>query len=226
MSQPLRIACCGSSFGGKSTLAAALANELNLEAILESRPTRAARVLGYQAARDVQPVDMLAFQVQGLLEQIKAEAGLLARDGGCHYGPDYSGNYEFYRPGFVSDRTVLDFVAFFRTQADELTQRRFPEYSRIAKAHAADAYDLIIYMPAFTDRVAEDNGIRHLVGHTVVEAHLETLFKSFELEDRVMRLTTDGVANRLAEVLTELQARGLYTPTPELRSSRSPHVPL
>jgi hypothetical protein len=221
MTKPIRIACSGSSFGGKSTLAAALGEQLHLGTILHSRPTAAANLMGYKAARDVVPKDTLAFQVQGLIEQIKAEAGMLARDGGVDYPSTCGqgrgrGGYQVHNPGFVADRCVLDFEAHFIAQASELDRWRFPEYTTLVSAHARNAYDLIIYMPSFKDVETEDNGVRHLKGHDAVEAALEPLFAKYGLQDVVMRLTTDGIENRVAEVLAELRYRGLI---PDLKKA-------
>lgn len=208
MNHTLRIACTGSSFGGKSTLAEALSNELQLTPITYSRPTAAANVLGYAAAREVKEQDQVAFQLQGFLEQVKAESFALGKSEhlGAHVWPATAGR------GFVADRTVECFLAHFRAQTSFIDQGRLPEYDRLVKAHAQQAYDCIIYMPAFRLQVVEDNGIRNLGNFEAVETHLLDQLERHGLMDKVLMLKSDGPENRVREVMAWLAERGLITP--------------
>ena len=185
----MKIACCGSSGGGKTTLANLLANHLELtEAITYSRPTAAARAMGYQRANEVPPAEMWRFQWLALFEQLVAER---------------MGSYGGW---FVADRSVLDFAAYHLFQRPGA--KASDDYVRLAGEHARSTYHLLVVVPP-NSHGTEDDGKRHLHGVHEVHAILLDLLARFGLNGRTINLTTDTPDERAREVLVTLRERGL-----------------
>jgi predicted ATPase len=153
----LTIACTGTHCSGKSTLTNALAKRLQLDPINISRPTTAAQQLGYVKAADVPPEQVQLFQWMGLMEQIHQERIRLERplpklaDEQPKIGPLV---YTTLRPGFVSDRATIDFLAYYayRLPVDE----RVPTYNDLVLAYARK-YSVILYLPPNPNGVEDDN---------------------------------------------------------------------
>ncbi len=177
-----RLVCAGSSGGGKTTLCQLLEKKLGLPAILHSRPTAAARSLGYEKASDVPSNKMSVFQWLALAEQYHAER--------THHH-------------FVADRSVLDFLAYYKFQTP--CDQQVPDYYNVC-AELARRYDLIIVVPP-NSRGTEDNGVRHL--HGIQEVHgilTRELLPDMDLWDKAYQLKTDTPEERVQEVLNVLQS--------------------
>jgi len=185
----MKLACCGSSCGGKTTLATSLADRLGLpEAITYSRPTTAARRLGYSRASAVPPEEMRIFQWHALFEQLLAET------------------MGSFGSSFVADRSVLDFAAYYLFQAPGAVWG--DDYVAFAIDHACRAYDLLIHVPPPTWEV-EDDDKRHLHGIHEVDGILAQLLGLRDLPDRTLHLKANTPEDRVEEVVTCLQDRGL-----------------
>lgn len=187
----LKIACAGSSGGGKTTLARLLAVSLHLPVIDYSRPTAAARHLGYERASAVPPVDLFTLQWFALHEQVRSE--FVIED--LHRG----------HVGFVADRGTLDFAAYYLFQSPGALWA--DPYIHIAGEHAR-AYDAIIHVPP-NSRGTEEDGKRHLHGVQEVNQLLLDLLDRFDLTGRLITLYADTPEERLEEVLGELKKREL-----------------
>jgi len=182
----IRLACAGSAGGGKTTLVNHLAPRMwDLKTITYSRPTKAAEILGYTAAKEIPENELATFQWLGLIEQMTAERIAMA-----------SGR------GFLADRSVLDFMAYnlYRVETCD------PSYEAIARRWAK-GYDAIIIVPPNSSPTEE----RHTrLMHGIQEVH-ETVVRltyEFGLRDSVIELTTDTPKERVEEVIEVLRARG------------------
>lgn len=187
MKQPLnRLVCAGSSGGGKTTITKLLEKRLGLPAILHSRPTAAARSLGYEKASDVPMDKMVVFQWLALMEQYKAEQN-------SHR--------------FIADRSVLDFLAYYKYQT--LHTQQVADYYNVVR-EIANKYDLILIIPPNSNGT-EDNGIRHLHGVQEVHYILCELIQEMGLMSRAFLLRTDTPQERLQEVMSLLEQHGFET---------------
>lgn len=206
---PLKIVCCGSSGGGKTTLARLLAQRLRLPVIDYSRPTAAAKHLGYQKAAAVPPDIVPALQWFGLHEQFRAEYE--ATRGWEAYCPWHT-NALLDQPkeqlctcrqfgNFVADRGTLDFAAYHLFQARGA--RRDDPYVRLAAEHASETYDALILVPPPTWGV-EDNTVRYTHGVEEVHRILLDLLDRFDLGKKTVRLRSNTPEERVAEVLAWL----------------------
>jgi predicted ATPase len=159
----LTIACTGTHCSGKSTLTNALAKRLQLDPINISRPTTAAQQLGYAKAADVPQDQVQTFQWMGLFEQIHQERIRLERPlqtrNAARYNPTpgsvpFTEHVELLNPGFVSDRAVIDFLAYYQYRLGEDTN--FESYEDVVKTYA-HRYSAILYLPPNPNGVEDDN---------------------------------------------------------------------
>ena len=178
-----RLVCAGSSGGGKTTLVKLLEKKIGLPAILHSRPTAAARSLGYEKASDIPADKMVIFQWLALMEQYHAERASF------HY---------------IADRSVLDFLAYYKYQTP--FEQQVPDYTNVA-IELTQRYDLILLVPP-NSKGTEDNGIRHLHGVYEVHGILQEFIGDFGLGDKTYLLTADTPEERVEEVLWVLAQRG------------------
>lgn len=191
LKKAVRVVCTGSSGGGKTTLIKALSEKYGREGTIFSRPTAAARIMGYEAARYVKPSQMMEFQWLSLIQQISAEQEV-----------DY----------FLGDRGVIDFAAYalYQVPRHELDH----SYINIVYKYAMK-YDAIIFTPS--PEVVEDNGIRHTHGVIEVENNVKKLIKEFSLEDKIIWLDLDNIKNPDTEMLNNLVNKRMSIVENELR---------
>lgn len=210
MTEPLTIACSGTHGSGKSTLTNALAKELRLDPINISRPTTAAQQLGYAKAADVPAEQVQLFQWMGLFEQIHQERIRLERPGtysipATNHGTGEPMNYTgLYQPGFVSDRSVVDFLAYYRYRVPEY--ERLSEYRQLVEAYA-NKYSTILYLPPNPNGVVDDNR-RFVEGTEEIDENVRQIFIEFRLSN-VIVVHWDTVENRVEYVREQLLKRGM-----------------
>ncbi|NHM28027.1 ATP-binding protein [Desulfofundulus sp. TPOSR] len=180
-----RIAITGAHGAGKTTLAKALSETLGLPLITE----RARVVAGYMGighCRELIRDRALAwrFQEEVLEAQIRAQS-------------EYPG-------GFVSDRSTLDCIAYFRLyQGDRVNGPEKSRYYYRARFHAWRKLDLLVYVPPVVE--VEADGFR-LENH----AELVDFFIREEVDIAekhglaVVRVGYGSVNERVAEVLAYL----------------------
>lgn len=182
----MRIAFCGPSGSGKSTLALELGKIINgpnskvpeHEIVVYSRPTYAARKMGYKSAMDIPQDDenQYQFQVQCLIEQIESQ-----RIAGMHY---------------VIDRTTLDNLAYLEFRLPHM------KHTAVHKLYQTMAvglcnHDFIFYIPNFSDTI-EDNGLRFTLRQKEVEQKFLDIFDRFSIIPYVIQSKT--IEDRLSEL--------------------------
>lgn len=139
----MRIAITGTHGAGKTTLATLLAETLHLPLIREVARTTAFG-MGYKSTADILAAskDRKAnFQCEVLNNQLFDEF--------WHRGK-----------GFISDRSVLDVIAYMRLyELDDM----IPDLDNLeenAIDYAAKNYDLVLYLPLISDGPVADDGFR------------------------------------------------------------------
>lgn len=176
----MKIALMGANNTGKTTLAIELQKIIgNTHGLITySRPTAAARKLGYNSARDV-PDDMdkqFEFQYECLLEQIRAQKQM---------GKKY-----------IADRSTLDPLAFLNAKLPFLKLTlQHQMYEKLAFEFCD--YDFLFFVPGFGGKM-EDNGIRLLTPQEPVEAEIKKLLA--KVWRPVYTLKTTSLENRVQEV--------------------------
>lgn len=181
----MKIALMGANNTGKTTLATELHKILgsSFKLITYSRPTAAARKLGYESAREV-PDDVFAqfnFQFECLLEQIRAQ--------------EQGGN------SYIADRSTIDPLAFLNYKLPFLKLTiQHDMYERMAMEFCK--YDYLFYVPAF-GKDMEDNGVRLLTPQEPVEAEFTKIIDKWRLP--VYTVKAKSVSNRVAEVCEVLR---------------------
>ncbi len=185
----LRVALAGSSGGGKTTLARLMGERWGQEPVVYSRPTAAARALGFGRPQDVPAEHMRRFQEAAYAEQLVAE-GTADQD-------------------LVIDRSVLDYAAFYLYQTpgagfDDV-------YVHEAVDHALQSYDVVFVVPPPASGFVVDDGKRHTDPKAVLAVHqnLLSIVNEFELEPLVHVLALDGPENRYAEAMAFMKGRYL-----------------
>jgi energy-coupling factor transporter ATP-binding protein EcfA2 len=182
----MRIAFCGPSGSGKSTLTLELGDIINHsnknlpehEIIAFSRPTYAARLMGYANANEVPTDDetQLKFQTQCLIQQIESE-----KVAGIHY---------------VIDRTTIDNLAYLEFKLPHLKYTSFHKlYETIAIGLCN--HDFLFYVPNFSDAI-EDNGLRFTIGQKEVEAKFLDIFNRCNIIPHVVE--SKSLSDRLDEI--------------------------
>lgn len=181
----MKIALCGANNTGKTTLATELHKVLGVgfNLITYSRPTAAARSLGYESPRDVPDTfnEQWIFQLECLFEQIRAQ-----RKAGNNY---------------IADRSTLDPLAFlnYKLPFTKLTIHH-DMYQKFAFEFCD--YDHLFFVPNFGGEM-EDNGVRLLTPQEPVEAEFAKLFD--RLGKSVYTVKSKSVSNRVAEVCEVLK---------------------
>ena len=176
----MKIALMGANNTGKTTLTIELHKIVgNTHGLIAySRPTAAARRLGYQSARDV-PEDVdkqFEFQYECLLEQIRAQKQM---------GKNY-----------IADRSTLDPLAFLNAKLPFLNLTiQHQMYEKLAFEFCE--YDFLFFVPAFGGKM-EDNGVRLLTPQEPVEAEFKRL--RAKIKKPVYTLKTTSLTNRIQEV--------------------------
>jgi hypothetical protein len=173
--------------GGKTTLTKLLGDVFSLPTLTYSRPTAAAKKLGYARASDVPEEHMASFQWLALIEQIAAEKAL----------------WEEFE-GYISDRSVIDYLAYFVEQTkNNISVTNSKAYFDCVQSHVP-TYDLIIIVPPLSEQPF-DNGMRHVTNPDVVHQNLLKSFNELDVQNKVLVLTTQTPYDRVEEVLTFLE---------------------
>ena len=170
----MKIAICGSHGVGKTTLAEALSKKLKLPLIKETAREVYAlglpllSMVGYPSVR----AQLAVFGLQLLREQQCSE--------------------------FVSDRSILDGLAYFRVSYDEdddIAHRYWTMLVEFGREYAKHNYDLLVYVPIEFELVPD--GFRNLDGklQSCIDAILCQLLRgiphlrvSGSLEERVSQV--------------------------------------
>lgn len=186
----MRIAFCGPSGSGKSTLALEFGEIINdpkyrlpqHEIVVYSRPTYAARKMGYKSAIEIPQDDdtQYEFQTQCLIEQIESQ-----RVAGMNY---------------VIDRTTLDNLAYLEFR---LPHMKHTASHRLYQTIAVGLcnHDFIFYVPNFSDYI-EDNGLRFTARQKEVEQKFLDIFNRCSIIPHVIQAKTiEGRLNELCEVI-------------------------
>lgn len=185
--------------GGKTTLARLLGDVFHLPAITYSKPTAAAKRLGYDKASDVENIDMLSFQWLGLIEQISAEKAALE---------------EF--EGYISDRSVVDYLAYYNKQIKNLADSESTKaYFDCVAAYVKD-YDLIVIVPPLT-QAPVNNGMRHVNDPHSIHTNLLYCFEKLKVTNKLFTITADNPYNRVEEILNFLEVNNYDIKKPKYR---------
>jgi len=154
-----KIGICGAHGTGKSTLLEALNQELKLPVIKRTMRTLWEN-FGIENFEKIPPDIRANFQKYALLNQIDRE--------------DNEG-----KNGFISDRTVLDNLAYTKLNAD-MSQSDFRIYERLVKERLKN-YTHFIYLPiefeVAPERLRADIGSRHEIA-AIIEAYLSKWFQA------------------------------------------------
>lgn len=179
-----RISLCGANSGGKTTLATELHKILGpgFSLLTYSRPTAAARKMGYDSARYVPNDDQTQwnFQCLGLFEQIRAQEQL--------------------KDNFISDRSVYDFLAYTNNKMPWLMHSAQHQVYEQMTMEFGD-YDFLFFVSNPNDFVP-DNGIRLLSPPKPVEDELRRILDNNSVPYHHVRATT--LETRIDEVLKVL----------------------
>lgn len=182
----MRIAFCGPSGSGKSTLALELGKIINdpsrnmpeHEVVVYSRPTYAARTMGYKSAIDIPQDDdtQYQFQVQCLIEQIESQ-----KIAGTNY---------------IIDRTTLDNLAYLEFRLPHLKHTAVHKLYQMMSVGLCK-HDFIFYIPNFSDYI-EDNGLRFTARQKEVEQKFLDIFDRCNIIPYVIQSKT--IEDRLSEL--------------------------
>lgn len=186
----MRIAFCGPSGSGKSTLALELGEIINNaerglplhEVVVYSRPTYAARNMGYKSALEVPTDDetQIEFQTECLIQQIESQ-----RVAGFSY---------------IIDRTTIDTLAYLEFKLPHMRHTGFHRlYEKIAIGLCN--HDFIFYVPNFSDEI-EDNGLRFTARQKEVEQKFLDIFDRHSIIPYVVQAKSlEDRLNELCEVI-------------------------
>lgn len=140
----MRIAITGTHGVGKTTLAEVLSKALHLPLINEVA-REVAIACGYKSTEEIfadSPERKAFFQITVMGAQSAREFAVRTR-------------------GFVSDRSILDIIAYMRLYELENIKPDLDTLTENAIDYAATNYDLVIYLPlADDDRPVADDGFR------------------------------------------------------------------
>jgi hypothetical protein len=177
-----RYSLCGAVGTGKSSLVNKIAENFGKEEcqyITYSRPTAAARSMGYNSAREIPDYLQWEFQTKCLTEQLSAQDKV---KGSC-----------------IFDRCTLDNIAFLHWKLPWLRfTDEFELYESICVNSALNYFDKIVYVPHFSLE-PEENGVRLMVDSRPIEAELTKLFKKYQIPN--YELKTVGLKNRYQELM-------------------------
>lgn len=181
------IGMCGPGGSGKSTLAQIISFELGLKT-LPSATRSVIASMGLDDGRDLASLDKnvrLALQTRALVLHVQNELAVAAE-------------------GFVSDRTIYDFSTYFETffprgGEDALWYRRLPSMMRSPR------YDLIVYVPPFSETPPEADGIRYVGAGAWVEDRVQKALLSDVRASRkdVLVLRSKTIEDRVHEVVSK-----------------------
>ena len=180
-----KIGITGTHGGGKSTLAGLLAGAINHDLIVE-KVYSTAIALGYKGPSFIPPEAMALFQWEVLVAQAEAEGRM---------------------NDFITDRTFLDFAAYWILNTGVFTGPEWGNYTALC-ARRARAYDIIFYVPP-NSKGCEENGKRFTHGVTIIDEVIRRYIREWGLDEKVVKLTSDDPQARLAEVMAALDLRGL-----------------
>ncbi|SHJ77998.1 ATP/GTP-binding protein [Desulfofundulus thermosubterraneus] len=180
-----RIAITGAHGAGKTTLAKALSETLDLPLITE-RARVVARNMGIGHCRELVQNRALAwrFQEEVLEAQIRAQSE--------HPG------------GFVSDRSTLDCIAYFRLYlGDRFRGAEASRYYYRARFHAWRKLDLLVYVPPVSRVEPDGFRLEGFAGQvdSLIRAEVD-MAEGYGLA--VVRVGCGPVNERVAEVLAYL----------------------
>lgn len=177
----MKIAFCGASGTGKTTLATALSNKLHLP-LLTNRARSIAELLHITDLYNINPTKRALYQHAIILSQIEQEL----RVNDC---------------GFVSDRSVVDILMYWMLDNSEnyplLTKNYWNLIFFYKKYHP---YDLLIYLPIEFE--AENDGFRYTGKHLIAE---DEFIKNFiaqygrDIAKQIISVSGD-LGKRLAQI--------------------------
>jgi hypothetical protein len=177
----MRFGLSGANFTGKSSLIERFKRDYSpdFDCITESRPTAAARLMGYNSARDIPFDRQWEFQTEALLQQLKFQ------------------DQANWCAAF--DRTTIDFLAY--TNIKMPWMKYTPQhqlYERIAVESARNFWDKIILVPHFSLDI-EDNLVRLMDDPRPVENEIISILEKHDIP--YYRLKTVGLENRYQELM-------------------------
>lgn len=178
----IKIGFTGSHGVGKTTLARALYDVIKpgIPIIDYSRPTAAAKALGYNSSRDIPQDDKSQwdFQVAAMFEQLRAQ--------------NSAGNNSY-----IIDRTPIDFISYLCYRMPWLKgTEKYELYEKIGLEFTD--FDYIFYVPPFGSEI-QDNGIRFLSNPEPIGQEILRLMDKNNINYHYIKATT--VKGRLDEVL-------------------------
>lgn len=175
----MKIAISGSEGTGKSTLSRELAKEFGIPRIKEGVRDYMKRH-GIENLRDMSPQEYMKMQWYLLDSKIEQESSL---------------------GSFVADRSVADNVAYtLRWCGRDFTEKMLGKYVQLAREHAQNTYDLILYLPWGKISV-EDDGVRDTRKWYLYE--IDRLIWGI-LKDWNLPVVEIGVENRLSWARLEI----------------------
>lgn len=178
----MRIGLLGAQGTGKTTLAEALAKQLELPLITE-QVRDIARDMGINSPKDLQhdPLQGALFQMECLRRQIKAEEKLRR---------------------FVSDRTTIDNAVYWmKWHSHKADSAENNKYYRLAEENA-DKYDLLVYVPI--EIPLENDNFRSI--NPEYQKEIDFLIQLFlRSRDRHYITVHGSVEDRVMRVVRELE---------------------
>lgn len=182
--KPIKICFTGSQGVGKSTLAQELHKILGpgFTLIDHSRPTLAARKMGFANSRDIPNDDQIQwdFQVKALFEQLQAQNSA-------------KGN-------LIIDRGTYDFLGYLNHRMPWIKGTdKHKLYEDIVLEFGE--YDYLFFVSPFGDKPI-DNGIRFLTPAEPIEKEIKQILHKNNINHHHIKATT--IKGRLNEVLQVL----------------------
>lgn len=184
-----KVAAIGTHGTGKTTLIKRI-GELTELPVIHERARSVARDWGYTPAT-VPEERALEYQLEVIMQQVGAETA-------------------YHKCGFVSDRSVIDNLAYLSSRLPEGatpfnngTYRQHFSYANMRMEH----YDMLLYIPVMFP--LPDDGERHtdLGYQKVIDETVRKLVRDFNLSEKLYVLRSEGVENRIEEVTDAIARR-------------------
>lgn len=183
-----KIAITGPHGADKATLGLMLSQRLG-HPLITSTSRETAIEMGYASPGEIPDEFRPLFQWKGIIMQLQRE---------------------YAHASFVSDRSAIDFLAYWKVFLDMGYDPREGSYEYHAIAQmACKEYDVLIYLPPNRDE-AENGGVRFTEKAEETNDTILNLIGLFGMENRFISLAgIDGPSARFAHVITELGKRKL-----------------